>query len=386
MCMPRWLRIPLFTLLLLLLLSSADGAGAAPSLQVQKVINLERAAQRTGLAVLNQVLVVDRGRSVQIAQGRRSGDRARPGMVGHMVRLSDYTQYMLRAPVDLAAEPTRLMFYDGPHRRAGLLVSRKNGAHTDHVYGEWDLGADGLRGLTTLGRTVSRGTQSVVVPVGYAHRSRRFYMAEHRFRTGRPWVTTIVAVDDQAGPLLVAQVEADRRIHGVHFDAVHERALITEYASGAEGDTDATGYLVDLVDGAVRRLPIPPTAYGVAFDRDGRSVLAASNRTGELWRIDVRSGQRRVMSRPGSLSHALGVVDGGLILVRASGIQLLDPTSGRRTARLATKRVFGYAAHTEGSLIVGDTAVISDGTRLAFIKVSASKVSAGPARPASRLR
>lgn len=335
-------------------------------------LDLDVSRRRTGLGVLGKPLLVDRGRAVAVASGVRKRRAS-----AHVVRLSDYEQFLINAPLSPAlrrakARP-RLLWYDREHQRSGWLLTLRRGHTTERVYVPWHVGSPGVGPMVELSHTGRRGEQGVVEPLGYSPHAGVFWAAELRYsaRARRQHRAVVIALDADAEPSLVASFDSERRFHGVYFDAGRERALVVEYAEKPVRGPPPIGHLIDLHTGARTQLPMPATAYGIAFGADGRTLHAYASQGGALWRIDTESGARSVLRPAGGLGHALGPAAGedSLLLIRNSSVYLIDSNTGRRRAALSTRRLFGGFAHTEGSVVAAGQAVVKNGDMIAFVRV-----------------
>lgn len=352
-------------LLTALLAFPAVSTAARPSVRIAKRLDLGR-LEASGLFSVERPALMDRGRAVHVAGGR--GGRA------YLVWLADHTEYEIRAPLRYArqrAAQSRLAFYDTPHQRAGMLLTVGNRQSRHHLFAHWDLDRRRITNVVRVGRSNGRATTELR-PLGYSPADRRFYCQETRFERGarQQWQATIFSIDERADPRWVARIRTARSIHGVHYDASGERALVVEYAEEPVRGPAPVGHLVDLRSGRTQRITLPPTTYGIAFTPDGRHLHAYSSQGGKLWTIDIASDDIVSRRSVGGLGHALGqLAPGSLLLIRNSGLQVIDDNTGARRAFVPMRRVAPGFAHTEGSVVAMGQAIVKNGDRLHFVRL-----------------
>ncbi len=362
-----------YALLFALLFCSPEISHASDTLRLETTLNLDAASRRTGLIPLERPLLLNRGRTIAVASGLRKRE------VGtHLIRLRNYSQFLLRTPVrtylhyDERPAGARLLFYDADHRRAGMLLTARANGRSTHLYAHWEVDTRPASPIIELGRS-ALGRPTEILPIGYWPGSRTFYACEVASReTPGHRDVTVMAIDNAGEPAVAGRVRTTRRVHDVHFDARNGRALIAEYAYESARGKGPVGHLVDLRTGTSRALPLPQTAYGIAFAPDGRTIHAYSSRSGALVAIDAGTGQSRIVRRVGSLGHALGRAGPNqLIVVRNAAVQLHDARTGARRGLLRTSSLFSAVAHTEGSVVAGRAIIVKNGAELAMLRVVA---------------
>lgn len=366
----------------------AKKPGATSIFQISKRLDLAQLARQTGMHSVDRPVVVDRGRAVYVAGIVRG-----PAALAQLIWLADHTPYRLRAPLGAwdvrGYRMDRLLYYDSPHQRAGLLLTGRRSGRTELLYAHWDLERRAITSITEVSRSRGPGTATLVRPIGYVPRSKSFWAYEHRYDAGRARAHSarLLKVGESGDPGVGNWLRTDRRIHSAHLDPVGHYALLAEYAERPVRGPGPVGHLVHLREGTTQRIPLPVTAYGIAFSPDGSTLFAYSSQLGSVWRIDARSGRKTATYRVGGLGHALGRVRGDtLALVRGAGIQLLDIRSGRKRAFTSMKALSPGFSHPEGSMVLNGQVLVKNGDKLVFVRVvQPSGATAGRA-PTLRLR
>ena len=341
---------------------------ARQQLDVFATFNLEALSQRTGLAPLSRPLLIDRGQRIVMLEGSQQE------------RYSAYTVGLAGGPAQRSTVRlgrfngrAQLTFYDSQHQRAGLLLTLRRGVAQAHYLAHWDLAARRLGQVVELSMNRQKGRSAAVLPIGYSPQQRTFYAAEVLYlkERGDARRVTVLSTDELGDAGRVTRFQTRRRVHRVHYDPIRERALVAEYAEAPVTGPNPVGHLVDLRTGDIRRLPLPTTAYGIAFGQTDDTVHAYSSQTGRLWVIDVASKQHQVLRKVGSLGHAMGAAyPDSLLLVRNRALHLVDARTGRSRVSLKTNQLFDGFTHTEGSLIAGPVAVVKNGDHLALVRAS----------------
>lgn len=129
-----------------------------------------------------------------------------------------------------------------------------------------------------------------------------------------------LAVTDEARiPLTVAKVRTGyEREPRVHAAPDFSRFAVVEYHEAGRGMAPGLVHVIDPATRATFAVPAPPTAYGVAFSRDGRHLYLGSSQLGTISRVDLAAGKiDKQVAGPRQLHH-LVVSPGGTRLLALS--------------------------------------------------------------------
>jgi len=322
--------------------------------------------ENQGFTPLSRPRLVDRDRAVYVAD---RPDRA------HLVWLDDHTEYALPIPVRRSKRRgirrSSLLFVDSPHERASVLLTERNRLKRYSI-ATWNLATNREIHRVEVARINPRRAQSELLPLGYSPEDRLLYCQEtHISRHGqRPWTVTVFAMVPGENPWQVGRIQTERRIHHVYYDGVHGRALAVEYAERGNDGPAPRGHLFDLHSGEIRTLPLPLTAYGIAFSRDRSRIHAYSSQLGQVWSISTETRDIQWRRRIGGLGHALGTLgEDYLLLIREAGLQIIHADTGRSHNFFRMSRFVDGISHPEGSLVTADQAIVRNGTDIHFVRI-----------------
>ncbi|MFH2005692.1 MAG: hypothetical protein ABI333_03785 [bacterium] len=294
----------------------------------------------------------------------------------YLLRLKDRKKITVRAPIQRfllanrrtfpragtggrmpAYKARRLLFYDRAQQVAGiLLVDQIYKQHTIYYYLHWDLKQGRITSATRISSIQRNHSWISVRPIGYAPKRRELYLHVVKKQNAargaaRPMEVSVIAVGKGTLRVVASFLGARRYSRGPFHDPAHQRAFLVEYAE--RGETPAPqGFLVDLVGGKVTRISVPVVTYGVAFPADGKHLFAYSAQSGDVWKIDTRTGRRIAKTRVGGLGHEAGMITPDtLLVVRNQALHFLDPKRLRQWKQIPVKRFHQGFMHVQGTLV-----------------------------------
>lgn len=163
----------------------------------------------------------------------------------------------------------------------------------------------------------------------------------------------------------VARFISDNKFNYSAFDEPGKRLFVPEYTEGA--GSNGHGYLVDLVSGTVRKMAIPTTPYGIAFD-EGKIHIASSD-SGQIWTLEAATGRKLGQVLCWTHGHALGFVKPNvLVWVRNQSLVFFRTPGPVRTEIVPTTRFYTGFCHVGGSLVLPGMIILVNGDEFKVIR------------------
>lgn len=344
----------------LAVLLHADIPAAAPKYVVVKEVPLETKDQPPSFVCLDGIWPLDRGNLVQLGRPMERSNAL------HVLDMKTLEIRLVEIP-ELRGGPAmpkdelgvdRPAFYDSKNSQAGILLRGGGLVTGDAGYAEWDLKQNRIVRRLPLGGLDGARWMSVK-PIGYDPATRECFIELVRYgvrlttspNVGGHYDVAVLGVSTRVRPIAAFTTGLKQTSQGPYYDPAHQRSFHVEYAEHA--GTISQGTVVDLATGTTNSFPLPPLIYGFAFDPDGKTGYAYSERLGEVFAVDLATGAIGRKAKPGRKGHVLDfVAPGVLFLGRNGGMHVFDAKTLRQTGMIPPKRVYANADHLENSLVL----------------------------------
>jgi hypothetical protein len=323
------------------LLALAALAAATPSFEIVARMSLEHGQPAPDFFHMSweAPTYLDRDQLIWVGREHHDGTpvSTHKGLYFYDLRKKELQRADVPMPAGLFLE--RPLCWDTEHGVASLLAADSSAPTSKNFfYVELDLRAN------QIGRRVAIGSYgNWIHPLAYQPETRTcfFYSA-----TGSN--LAVMVVDERPRKIAAVTLSPQGK---VFYDPLHHRAAFVEYAERGMGKAEAQ--LLDLAAATLSKpFAIPEVNYGVAFDPDGTTTYHYGAKPGQLWAIDVATGEKKKANQVKTLGHPLGLVDAETLgLVRNDAIDFFDRTTLARRGSIPMKTIDPTIALIEGSRV-----------------------------------
>jgi len=275
-----------------------------------------------------------------------------------------------------------LLYYDQSTRQAGFLLDDSwppEGKPKRTFLLHWDFDQGRITRATVLGRKLA-DEYLRFIPVGVHWASNQVYVARSvAFGRGKGALREVdilkVGGDSIA---VVAKIKPKKYLYRrFAFDQRTQRVFLAEYGEKHE-KPKPYGYLVNLVDGDVRKTRVPFTPYGLVFGPQSEFIYMYGSQLGDLWKVKLSSLKRVKRLRVGGLGHAMGLLENNILMVvRNRGLQPVHLSPFKKGKLLPIKNYYSGFSNVSGSVAGAGWAIIKNGQMLYAVDFQTTHSSEG---------